>query len=95
MFSVQRAGASGHLNIEDNFATTNAKRYTVRSQGMNYANNTYKTPEKLDIDGVWNNTAAIDSVTFSLVFGSGNFGAENISGVGVVGGTNFAVWGSA
>lgn len=94
MFSVQRAGASGHLLIEDNLSTTNAKRYTVRSQGMNLSNNTYKTPEKLDIEGVWNNTAAVNSITFSLLFGSGNFGAENIPGIGIIGGTRFMIWGS-
>jgi hypothetical protein len=94
MFSVQRAGASGHLIIDNNLSTTNAKGYNVRSQGMNYANNTYKTPEKLDIEGVWNNTAVISSITFSLVFGSGNFGAENINGIGIVNGTRFMIWGS-
>lgn len=94
MFSVQRAGASGHLIIDDNLSTTNSKRYNVRSQGMNFSNNSYKTPEKLDIEGFWNNTAQVSSVTFSLVFGSGNFGAENVNGVGIVGGTRFSVWGS-
>jgi hypothetical protein len=94
MFSAQRAGASGHLIIGDNLSTTNAKRYNVRSQGMNLFNNNYKTPEKLDIEGFWNNTATISSVTFSLVFGSGNFGGEFINGIGLVGGTRFSVWGS-
>ena len=94
MFSVQRAGASGHLIIDNNLSTTNAKGYNVRSQGMNLSNNTYKTPEKLDIEGVWDNTSAISSITFSLVFGSGNFGAEDINAVGLVGGTRFMIWGS-
>lgn len=94
MFSVQRAGASGHLIIDNNLSTTNAKGYNVRSQGMNLSNNTYKTPEKLDIEGIWNNTAVISSITFSLVFGTGTFGAENIPGIGVVNGTHFMIWGS-
>ena len=94
LFSVQRAGASGHLVIDNNLSTINAKGYSVSAQGMNWANNTYKTPDKTDIQGVWSNTSQIDTITFSLVFGSGNFGAENINGVGIVGGTQFMVWGS-
>jgi hypothetical protein len=94
IFSVQRAGASGHLLIDNNLSTTNAKGYNVRAQGMNWANNTYKTPDKNDIEGIWNNTSPVSSITFSLVFGTGNFGAENVNGVGIIGGTEFMIWGS-
>jgi hypothetical protein len=45
--------------------------------------------------GFWDKTSTIDTLTVSLLFGSGNFGAYDYGGgLGVLGGTHFSVWGS-
>ncbi len=95
MFEIQRGPASGHIEIFDNLSTVNSKRYKVTSLGRDFSSTDYKTPRLTFIDGVWDNTATISSVTLSLWLGSGNFGAADLGGgIGIVGGTYFNVWGS-
>ena len=96
MLEIQRGPASGHLEIFDNLSTTNSKRYKLLSIGRNWATNSYKTPQMSLIDGFWDSTSTISSITMSLWLGSGNFGASDsgIPQIGIVGGTYFNVWGS-
>jgi hypothetical protein len=95
-FEAQRGPASGHLEIFDNLSTVNSKRYKVISAGRDIFSTDLKTPRLTFIDGFWDNTSSVDTITMSLLYGSGNFGAYDYgAGVGVLGGTNFSVWGSA
>jgi hypothetical protein len=94
-FEAQRGPSSGHLEIFDNLSTVNSKRYKVISAGRDIFSTELKTPRLTFVDGFWDNTAVIDTLTMSLLFGSGNFGAYDFGGsTGVIGGTNFSVWGS-
>ena len=95
ILEVQRGPASGTLEIFDNLSTVNSKRYKAISAGRDYSSPDYKTPRLTFVDGFWDRTAAISSVTMSLWLGTGNFGAYDYgAGIGVIGGTNFSVWGS-
>jgi hypothetical protein len=94
MFDIQRGPASGTLFIGDNLSTTNSKSYHLVSIGRDYSSTDYKTPRISTVDGLWDNTSQIDSITMQLLYGSGNFGGSNIPGVGIIGGTYFSVWGS-
>jgi hypothetical protein len=95
-FEIQRGPASGHLEISDNLSTVNAKRYNMTSIGRDFSSTDYKTPRMSIIEGIWNNTSTISSITMSLWLGSGNFGAADtgIPQLGILGGTQFNVWGS-
>ena len=94
-FEGQRGPSSGQIEIFDNLSTVNSKRYKVVSAGRDIFSTDLKTPRLSFIDGFWDKTSAIDTLTVSLLFGSGNFGAYDYgAGIGVLGGTNFNVWGS-
>lgn len=94
-FEGQRGPSSGQIEIFDNLSTVNSKRYKVVSAGRDIFSTDLKTPRLSLIDGFWDKTSTIDTLTVSLLFGSGNFGAYDYGGgLGVLGGTHFNVWGS-
>jgi hypothetical protein len=94
-FEGQRGPCSGQIEIFDNLSTVNSKRYKVISAGRDIFSTDLKTPRLSFIDGFWDKTSTIDTLTVSLLFGSGNFGAYDYGGsLGVLGGTHFNVWGS-
>jgi hypothetical protein len=96
ILEIQRGPANGHLEIFDNLSTVNSKRYKVTSIGRDFSSTDYKTPRMSIIEGIWDSTSTINSLTMSLWLGSGNFGAADsgIPELGIIGGTRFAVWGS-
>jgi hypothetical protein len=94
-FEGQRGPSSGQIEIFDNLSTVNSKRYKVISAGRDIFSTELKTPRLSFIDGFWDSTSTISTLTMSLLFGSGNFGAYDYgAGIGVIGGTSFSVWGS-